>query len=93
MYKNYVKRVLDFVIVLSVLLLIWPFMVLIMLLLFFFNEGAGVFYTQERPGYKGRVFKIIKFKTMTDELKKRSRWRTTSRYSTNYKVWRLVEKI
>lgn len=55
MYRNGIKRVLDFLIVLCVLLVIWPFLLLITLLLLFFNEGAGAFFTQERPGYKGKI--------------------------------------
>lgn len=66
MYKNFLKRFFDFVIVLCVLLLIWPFLVIITILLLIFNEGAGAFFTQERPGYKGKIFKIIKFKTMNE---------------------------
>lgn len=67
MYKNCLKRVLDFVIVLTVLLLIWPFLLLVTILLLIFNEGAGAFFTQERPGYKGKPFRIIKFKTMNEK--------------------------
>ncbi len=67
MYERYVKRCLDFVIVLSVLIVIWPFLLLVTLLLLIFNDGAGAFFTQERPGYKGRIFKIIKFKTMNEK--------------------------
>ena len=66
MYKNFLKRFFDFVIVLCVLLLIWPFLLIITILLLIFNEGAGAFFTQERPGYKGKIFKIIKFKTMNE---------------------------
>lgn len=66
MYEKYIKRCLDFIIVLCVLLLIWPFLLIVTILLLFFNEGAGAFFTQERPGYKGKVFKIIKFKTMNE---------------------------
>ena len=66
MYRNGIKRVLDFLIVLCVLLVIWPFLLLITLLLLFFNEVACAFFTQERPGYKGKIFKIIKFKTMNE---------------------------
>lgn len=66
MYDKYIKRCLDFIIVLCVLLLIWPFLLIVTILLLFFNEGAGAFFTQERPGYKGKVFKIIKFKTMNE---------------------------
>lgn len=67
MYKNCIKRILDFVIVLFVLLLIWPFLLVIAILLLVFNEGAGAFFLQERPGYKGKPFKIIKFKTMNEK--------------------------
>lgn len=67
MYKNCIKRILDFVIVLIVLLLIWPFLLVITILLLVFNEGAGAFFLQERPGYKGKPFKIIKFKTMNEK--------------------------
>ncbi len=66
MYARYIKRLLDFVIVLCALLVIWPILLIITLLLVFFNEGAGAFFTQERPGYKGKIFKIIKFKTMNE---------------------------
>ena len=66
MYEKYIKRCLDFIMVRCVLLLIWPFLLIVTILLLFFNEGAGAFFTQERPGYKGKVFKIIKFKTMNE---------------------------
>lgn len=66
MYAKYIKRFLDFVIVLFTLLIIWPILLIITVLLVFFNEGAGAFFTQERPGYKGKIFKIIKFKTMNE---------------------------
>ena len=67
MYKNFLKRVFDFIIVLCVLLVIWPFLLIVTILLFIFNEGAGAFFLQERPGYKGKPFKIIKFKTMNEK--------------------------
>ena len=67
MYKNHIKRWLDFLIVLCVLLAIWPFLLIVTILLLIFNDGAGAFFTQERPGYKGRIFKIIKFKTMNEK--------------------------
>ena len=47
-------------------MVIWPFLLVIIVLLLVFNEGAGAFFTQERPGYKGKIFKIIKFKTMNE---------------------------
>ena len=66
MYERDIKRIIDFVIVFCVLLVIWPFLLVIIVLLLVFNEGAGAFFTQERPGYKGKIFKIIKFKTMNE---------------------------
>ena len=67
MYERYIKRAIDFTIVLCVLLIIWPFLLIITILLLIFNEGAGAFFLQERPGYKGKIFKIIKFKTMNEK--------------------------
>lgn len=67
MYKSFFKRVIDFTIVLCILLIIWPILFLITLWLHFANNGAGAFFTQERPGKNGKIFKVIKFKTMTDE--------------------------
>lgn len=66
MYEKYIKRILDFTIVFIALLVIWPFLLIITILLLLFNEGAGAFFTQERPGYKGKIFRIIKFKTMNE---------------------------
>ncbi len=67
MYKKYLKRLLDFVIVACILLIIWPILLLIAIWLHFANKGAGAFFLQERPGRNGKTFKVIKFKTMTDE--------------------------
>ena len=67
MYKYFFKRVIDFVIVLCVLLVIWPVLLVITIGLHFANKGAGAFFTQERPGKGGKIFKVIKFKSMTDE--------------------------
>ena len=67
MYRKYLKRWLDFVIVLCVLAVIWPILLLVTLWLHFANKGVGAFFTQERPGRNGKIFKVIKFKTMTDE--------------------------
>ena len=67
MYKRYLKRLLDFTIVLCVLLVIWPVLLVIAVWLHFANKGAGAFFTQERPGKDGKLFKVIKFKSMTDE--------------------------
>ena len=67
MYKAFIKRIIDFVIVLCVLLVIWPFLLVITVWLYFANKGSGAFFTQDRPGKDGKLFKIIKFTTMTDE--------------------------
>ena len=67
MYKHFFKRTLDFLLVLCVLLFLWPFLLLITLWLHFANHGAGAFFMQERTGKGAKRFKVIKFKTMTDE--------------------------
>ena len=67
MYRIFFKRIIDFTIVFCVLLVIWPFLLLITIWLHFANKGAGAFFTQTRPGKDGKIFKVIKFKTMTDE--------------------------
>ena len=67
MYKQFFKRILDFVISLIALLLIGWFLIIIAIWLHFANKGAGAFFFQERPGKDGEIFKVIKFKTMTDE--------------------------
>ncbi|WP_273161308.1 sugar transferase [Bacteroides fluxus] len=67
MYVHCFKRLIDFILVFCVLAVIWLFLLLIALWLHFANKGAGAFFTQERPGKNGRIFRVIKFKTMTDE--------------------------
>ena len=67
MYKNCIKRVLDFSIVFVALLIIWPILLCIAIWLHFANKGAGAFFYQERPGKDEKIFKVIKFKSMTDE--------------------------
>ncbi len=67
MYKHCIKRILDFVIAFMALSFLCPILLLITLLLLVVNKGAGAFFTQERPGWHGRIFKVIKFKTMTDK--------------------------
>ena len=57
----------DFIIVLVVLIVIWPILLIVGIWLHFSNRGAGAFFLQERPGKNGKIFKVIKFKTMTDE--------------------------
>ena len=67
MYKNFFKRFLDFWVSLIVLILISPILLVITIWLHFANKGAGAFFFQERPGKDAKIFKVIKFKTMTDE--------------------------
>lgn len=67
MYKHFIKRLIDFILVLCVLLVIWPILLIITVWLHFANKGAGAFFLQERPGMNGKIFKVIKYKTMTDE--------------------------
>lgn len=67
MYKNYFKRALDFTIVLIALLIIWPFLAILTIWLHLANKGAGAFFYHERPGKDGKLFKVFKFKSMTDE--------------------------
>lgn len=67
MYKHFFKRVLDILISSIALLCIVWFILLVALFLHFANKGAGAFFFQERPGKDEKIFKIIKFKTMTDE--------------------------
>ena len=67
MYKHFFKRVLDFCISLTALICISPILLVVTIWLHFANNGAGAFFLQERPGKDGRIFKVIKFKTMTDE--------------------------
>ena len=66
MYTHFFKRIIDFWIALVTLILISPVLLIITILLYVFNEGAGAFFLQERPGLHGRIFKIIKFKTMNE---------------------------
>lgn len=67
MYRHGLKRVADFILVFIVLVIIWPILLLITIWLHLANKGAGAFFTQERPGKNGKFFRVIKFKTMTDE--------------------------
>lgn len=67
MYKHFFKRVFDFLIALVALLLIGWFLIIVAIWLHFANKGAGAFFTQDRPGKDGKIFRVIKFKTMTDE--------------------------
>lgn len=67
MYKHFFKRVLDILISGIALLLIGWLLIIITIFLHFANKGAGAFFTQERPGKDAKIFKVVKFKTMTDD--------------------------
>ncbi len=66
-YRNYIKRVLGFCIALVAIICLSPLLLVVTIWLHFANKGAGAFFVQERPGKDGKIFKIIKFKTMTDD--------------------------
>lgn len=67
MYRHFFKRLFDFVLSLTALLLIGWFLAIVAIWLHFANKGAGAFFLQPRPGKDGKIFKILKFKSMTDE--------------------------
>lgn len=67
MYRHFFKRIFDFVLALLALVCVSPLLLVVAVWLHFANKGAGAFFLQERPGLHGKLFKIIKFKTMTDE--------------------------
>jgi lipopolysaccharide/colanic/teichoic acid biosynthesis glycosyltransferase len=67
MYKYFFKRLIDFLVSLVVLISFSPILIVVTLWLHFANKGAGAFFFQERPGKDAKIFRVIKFKTMTDE--------------------------
>ena len=67
MYRLYIKRFLDFWISLIALIIVSPLLLLVTIWLYYANKGAGALFFQERPGKDGKIFRVIKFKTMTDE--------------------------
>lgn len=67
MYKNFIKRIVDFIISLIALICISPLLLVVTIWLHFANKGAGAFFCMPRPGKNGKIFKVIKYKTMTDE--------------------------
>lgn len=67
MYKHFFKRLIDFTVVFIALLIIWPFLAIIYIWLTIANKGAGAIFYQERPGKDEKIFKVMKFKSMTDE--------------------------
>lgn len=66
-YKNYIKRVLDFIISLSAIIILLPVFLVLIVLLHFSNENAGVLFYQPRPGKGGKIFNVLKFKTMNEK--------------------------
>ena len=67
MYKHCFKRVIDFTIALIALLILWPILLIIYIWLTIANPGAGALFLQERPGKDEKIFRVMKFKSMTDE--------------------------
>lgn len=67
MYRHFFKRFFDFWISLFALICISPILIVVTIWLHYANKGAGAFFFQERPGKDEKIFKIVKFKTMTDE--------------------------
>lgn len=67
MYKNCFKRMIDCCLAMVAIVVLSPVMATVAVLLAVANKGAGVVFTQTRPGKNGRLFKVMKFKTMTDE--------------------------
>lgn len=67
MYKSFLKRFFDFLISIIALICLSPLLLVVTIWLHFVNKGAGAFFLQERPGKDGKIFKVIKFKTMTDD--------------------------
>lgn len=68
-YKNIIKRIIDFVLALTGLVVLSPVFFTVAVFLFFANQGKP-FFLQPRPGKNGRIFKVIKFKTMNDRKDK-----------------------
>lgn len=67
MYKHCLKRIFDFTIALVAILCLSPLFIIVYICLCWINKGAGVFFTQERPGKNEKIFRVFKFKSMTDE--------------------------
>ncbi len=66
LYRKFFKRAIDITASTGVLLVFSPVLIVVGTMLHFLNEGAGVFFLQERPGLKGKPFNIVKFKTMNE---------------------------
>ena len=72
MYKHFFKRVIDFLIALTALLVIWPILLVIYIWLTIANKGAGTIFYQERPGKNEKIFRVMKFKSMKSVLLRES---------------------
>jgi Sugar transferases involved in lipopolysaccharide synthesis len=70
MYKYLLKRSLDLIFALFALITVSPIILIVSILLYFSNKNTGIFFYQQRPGKNSKLFKIVKFKTMTDEKNK-----------------------
>lgn len=68
MYRYCIKRIIDFVASLIALICLFPLLLSVALILHYSNRGGGAFFLQERPGKNGKIFRVIKFKTMTDDV-------------------------
>ena len=91
MYKHFFKRFFDFFISLVVLICLSPILLIVTIWLNFANKGAGAFFTQDRPGKDAKIFKVIKFKTMTDERDENGKLLPDAQRLT--KVGRLVRSL
>jgi lipopolysaccharide/colanic/teichoic acid biosynthesis glycosyltransferase len=67
LYRDYIKRALGFILALIAILVLSPLLLVVTIWLHYANKGAGAFFFQERPGKDGKIFKIVKYKTMSDE--------------------------
>ena len=67
MYKHFLKRIFDFTIALVAILCLSPLLIVVTICMYLANKGAGAFFTQERPGKDEKIFRVVKFKSMTDE--------------------------
>jgi lipopolysaccharide/colanic/teichoic acid biosynthesis glycosyltransferase len=67
MYSKFFKRIVDFTLALCAIIVLSPVLIIMTLLLYIFNSGAGVIFSQDRVGYKCKIFKVYKFKTMNEK--------------------------